>query len=462
MSVASTPPPALSLLAELPGTAAPLAAPAAVNSAVFQLLPLPVPPPGLVLETRAVGEAGGSEGQDLPVGGNPLPLLVLPLPLPPQHDGAPTIMAAPNPQSQPAKSLLAGLAEPWPGGIHGQPVEPTMPQGKAPIPTMATDQLTNSSQPAAALPPQHAIKPAAAALPPQHAIKPAAAATTFVKPASAPIAPAALSAPVATAPQAAPVTPVATAAAAPQAPGTVAPMPSHMPDSGQRQETGESASRAAPQKVLRPASAAGVTAGPAAAKFVLGETATPQELPVAKGHDVVMKATDLLPVKAEPLMVASAPTMASEARPSSPSPAVVMQLSGEVGQPEWADALGERISWLVDRDLTRAQLKLNPPMLGPLELRVRIDGDQANIALATHSNATREALEQALPRLREMLTAQGFAGVNVSVSQHPFSERSGREGGFGDADPVDAPTESRAAATTTTPTRRQALLDAYA
>jgi flagellar hook-length control protein FliK len=106
-----------------------------------------------------------------------------------------------------------------------------------------------------------------------------------------------------------------------------------------------------------------------------------------------------------------------------PSPPSAMQIAEPFGSDEWSRALGDRVVVMADRDLTQARIALNPPQLGPIEVRVHVSGDQASVAFTAHSHLTREAIEQALPRLREMLGGQGFVHVDVNVSQHSFSER---------------------------------------
>ena len=100
-----------------------------------------------------------------------------------------------------------------------------------------------------------------------------------------------------------------------------------------------------------------------------------------------------------------------------------MQLAEPPGSEAFSNALGERVVVMADRDLSRARIALNPPQLGPIEVRVQVSGEQASVAFTAHSHLTREAIEQALPRLREMLGGQGFTQVDVNVSQHSFSER---------------------------------------
>jgi flagellar hook-length control protein FliK len=69
-------------------------------------------------------------------------------------------------------------------------------------------------------------------------------------------------------------------------------------------------------------------------------------------------------------------------------------------------------------------LQVNPPQLGPIEVRIAVQGDQAQVWLTAHSAVTRDALEASSPKLREMLGAQGFGQVSVDISQRSFQERS--------------------------------------
>jgi flagellar hook-length control protein FliK len=101
-----------------------------------------------------------------------------------------------------------------------------------------------------------------------------------------------------------------------------------------------------------------------------------------------------------------------------------LPLSAPLGSEEWQDQVVERTGWLVDQGQGRAQLRLSPPQLGVVDVQVLVDGDRASVAFSAHSSAAREALELALPRLREMLGGQGFSGVDVSVSHHSLPGRS--------------------------------------
>jgi flagellar hook-length control protein FliK len=79
---------------------------------------------------------------------------------------------------------------------------------------------------------------------------------------------------------------------------------------------------------------------------------------------------------------------------------------------------------MVDNNLNGAKLQVNPPQLGPIEVRIAVQGNHAQVWLTSHSAVTRDALESSSPKLREMLGAQGFGQVSVDISQRSFQERS--------------------------------------
>lgn len=86
-----------------------------------------------------------------------------------------------------------------------------------------------------------------------------------------------------------------------------------------------------------------------------------------------------------------------------------------LGQKGWGDALGERVLWQISNRISAAQLNLNPPDLGPLEVRVILDGDKVQVHFASAHGLVREALEHAIPRLREMLSTAGLQLLNAGV-----------------------------------------------
>jgi hypothetical protein len=105
----------------------------------------------------------------------------------------------------------------------------------------------------------------------------------------------------------------------------------------------------------------------------------------------------------------------------SPVPPATPEMPLELNQKGWGIALGQQLLWLVQHHTQRAELKLNPPHLGPLEVHLSLDQQQSNITFFSHDATVREALESALPKLREMLDGQGIALHQANVSDQPLA-----------------------------------------
>jgi len=108
-------------------------------------------------------------------------------------------------------------------------------------------------------------------------------------------------------------------------------------------------------------------------------------------------------------------------------------------QKNWERALGHQLNWMVNNRLQEAEIKVDPPNLGPLEVRVSLHHNQTNVTFFSHEAAVRDAIENALPRLREMLDGQGISLNQAQVSdqslarqqagageQSPYGQRDGR------------------------------------
>ena len=88
-----------------------------------------------------------------------------------------------------------------------------------------------------------------------------------------------------------------------------------------------------------------------------------------------------------------------------------------VGQPAWGREIGDRIQWMLGKHVQSAEIKLTPAHLGPLEIRISVHNDQTSVNFVAAQLPTRDALEAALPRLREMLGEVNLNLVDVGVGQ---------------------------------------------
>lgn len=83
----------------------------------------------------------------------------------------------------------------------------------------------------------------------------------------------------------------------------------------------------------------------------------------------------------------------------------------------FAEALGSRLQWMAEQGGGEVRLRLAPEGLGPIEIRLQLDGDRVDLAMHAVAAETRQALEQALPRLRELLAQGGLQLGQADVGQ---------------------------------------------
>ncbi|WP_028110183.1 flagellar hook-length control protein FliK [Ferrimonas futtsuensis] len=93
-----------------------------------------------------------------------------------------------------------------------------------------------------------------------------------------------------------------------------------------------------------------------------------------------------------------------------------------------APELRERMMMMINSRTNQAEIRLDPPELGALQIKIQMNGDQAQVQLHTQQAQTREMVEQALPRLREMLAQQGITLADTQVSHGGGGQAGTQEG----------------------------------
>jgi flagellar hook-length control protein FliK len=93
------------------------------------------------------------------------------------------------------------------------------------------------------------------------------------------------------------------------------------------------------------------------------------------------------------------------------------KVSAPVGTTAFNDEVGGKITWMANQGVQSASLQVSPEHMGPVEVRISVANGSASVAFNANHADTRAALEQALPRLREMFATQGLTLSDASVSQ---------------------------------------------
>lgn len=89
----------------------------------------------------------------------------------------------------------------------------------------------------------------------------------------------------------------------------------------------------------------------------------------------------------------------------------------------WSTDFGQKIVWLASNDKQSAQITLNPPQMGPIEVSITVDKGNATASFVSPSSDVREAIETALPRLREMFANAGIQLGQTNVGAESFRQQ---------------------------------------
>ncbi|WP_019894241.1 flagellar hook-length control protein FliK [Hydrogenovibrio halophilus] len=115
-------------------------------------------------------------------------------------------------------------------------------------------------------------------------------------------------------------------------------------------------------------------------------------------------------------------------------PGQLQTLSQPSRSPNWSQALGHRVLYMANHKLQEAKITLNPEKLGSIQVKLNVDKDQAvHVSMLTQQGTTREAIEQAMPKLKEMLENAGmkFGSMDVSEERQSFAGDQAQEKGEG-------------------------------
>lgn len=124
------------------------------------------------------------------------------------------------------------------------------------------------------------------------------------------------------------------------------------------------------------------------------------------------------------------------------------------------DSFGVRIAWMAGQRIGHAQIRLNPEHVGPIDVRVQLDGNRVSAEFHSAHAEVRQAIETSLPRLREMLGQHGLQLGQADIGQRQSDRRGEPMLGHGHDPAREAELDPRM---TASPIRSaRGLLDEYA
>jgi len=90
-------------------------------------------------------------------------------------------------------------------------------------------------------------------------------------------------------------------------------------------------------------------------------------------------------------------------------------INSHITNPGWGKQFAQQVMWMRQQQLNLAEIRLNPVNLGPVKVSISQSESDASIQIWANQAQTREMLEQALPKLKEMLAESGVESFNVEV-----------------------------------------------
>ncbi len=145
-----------------------------------------------------------------------------------------------------------------------------------------------------------------------------------------------------------------------------------------------------------------------------------------------------------------------------------VNVSTLVGHARWGEELAQKVVWMTSQQTQVAEIHLNPAHLGPVEVMLSISQDQATAQFVSQHPAVRDAIQDALPRLREMLAESGIQLGNVMVGADSFQQENkqqqAQQFNKNTVSVTDSPTEVATASVeiATVSSRHHGLVNTYA
>jgi flagellar hook-length control protein FliK len=170
-----------------------------------------------------------------------------------------------------------------------------------------------------------------------------------------------------------------------------------------------------------------------------------------------------------PLQVTTQLSPGTPTTPAVPAELQSLTLPANASQTQWGQALGERVAFLINHKMNSAEIRIDPPHLGKLDIQIQLKDDSAVVVIQTQHAQTRDMVENSSVRLREFLQQAGYESVDVNVSHRESAaqdQQSGEHYGTsatGDAeDPASAVATERGAMMTVSMSVDEGRIDYFA
>lgn len=163
--------------------------------------------------------------------------------------------------------------------------------------------------------------------------------------------------------------------------------------------------------------------------------------------------------------------LANPAAVAAPVVPVVLQVATPVGATHWGTELGQQMVMMSSnarQGMQTAELRLDPPDLGPLRVSLNLSDGVASASFVSAHASVRQAIETAIPQLQQALAQAGISLGQTSVGEQAAQQEFAQQNGNGSqrqqgrAAAVADGAADGAPPTVTTARNANALVDTFA
>ncbi|MGI2258627.1 flagellar hook-length control protein FliK [Shewanella sp. GXUN23E] len=143
------------------------------------------------------------------------------------------------------------------------------------------------------------------------------------------------------------------------------------------------------------------------------------------GGTLMRSAADTAPANALSQAMASASSVDGTATDATARPPISqwgpLPLTAAAAAPQHArellPPLRDQLRFQLDQRIQHAELRLDPPDMGKIDLNIRLDGDRLHIQMHAANNQIRDALQSGLDRLRAELAQDHQGDIQLDIGQ---------------------------------------------
>jgi flagellar hook-length control protein FliK len=160
---------------------------------------------------------------------------------------------------------------------------------------------------------------------------------------------------------------------------------------------------------------------------------TPAELIIVQNNLRATPAANLLHDSASVADGSSFKSLMTSASVQGNEPALSQWKSESLGQSpsQWGQKLlsmlSDKVQLQLGQQVQKAQIRLDPPQLGSIDISIRVEQDRATVHLVASNQQVREAMQQTIEQLRQTLGTKLGSEIHVSVQADGSDQRQSRQ-----------------------------------